>query len=1132
MKKLSFLSFVLCLLLIMLTASAETTLPTVGDILHGFTVLETKDFPLVNATIVRFVHNATGAELFYVANDDVNRAFDLTFRTAAVDSTGLPHVFEHATLNGSQKYPSASLFFNLSYQTYNTFMNALTYDVMTTYPVASLSEEQLLKLADFYTDSCFNPMVMTDESIFREEAWRYRLMGEDEPLTIEGTVYSEMLGATTLERKASKNALLDAFPGSVIGNDQGGDPDFIPDMTYESLRNYHNEYYHPSNCIAYLYGEISNLDGFLSILEEAFKPYEKESFRFEDSQYTPITEPVIASYPFPVEASSPTDHASTIYYTFVIHDENEEERMVLDTLTSLLSANSSNLSQTFRTALPYGSLSCYLEPAGPETAVVFTASNVNPDDTDTFKNTVDAAIAEVSENGFPQSLVESTMASLAIETKLIRENPNVGVDLIPSLAYYYVTSDNAYGYLDYADSLDLLDEWNKEGLFAQAAKKFLVSNVTTALTTTYPVPGLKEEKDTQLAARLAEIKAGMTPEEIAQLVAASNASVPEEDTTEMVASLSSVSVSTLPEEIKEYSIQDSTDEKGVRHVETLAGVDGVGEADILLDASGLSVSDLPYFQLLTSLVTYLDSTSHTRAELASLMERYLYSGSLKPSLIREDSERGCHLYYRMSWIAADEDLAAGYDLMRELAFELDLTNVSQLKEAVSALKTNLRTAITNSPYSVMLYRAAAIENPIYRLYSYLNFLDYYAFLEKAEETLNSDSDSFIAELTRVRDLLCNATNAISMYSGSEQGIEVNRPLADLFLSNPHHEVITPADYSELPVPDSREALIVDSAVQYNLLVASISQIGLDKFTGDIDALTNLVSDVFLYPLLRDQYGAYSVLHSASDEAGMYIVSYRDPNITETFDVYDNLSSLLSDYTVDQKTLDGYILSAYSRYALPTGELSGAVNAALQMLQGYDADRNLHYMRELKQLTPEAVSAYAAMYRNLAETGVRSTAGGAASINAHADLYNVILNPFGAVDSTSVTLSDVPEDSPAFDAIRFVFENGLMLPEGDAFMPEESATLRDLAGALYVLVGGPSGNPDEALAALSSYNLISSYTDENEPLTKGTLLTHFQTFCNNAMESNFPLELGEETDTIVSRADLASILSEFIQSLEE
>ena len=140
--------FILSLASCSITDTDKTVLK-VGGRIEGFIVKEIRDFPLVGAVIYLMEHEKTGAELVYIANNDTNRVFDLTFFTRAVDNTGLPHVFEHSTLDGSEKYPSKALFFNLSYQTYNTYMNAMTAPLYTTYPVASLSEEQLLKYADF-----------------------------------------------------------------------------------------------------------------------------------------------------------------------------------------------------------------------------------------------------------------------------------------------------------------------------------------------------------------------------------------------------------------------------------------------------------------------------------------------------------------------------------------------------------------------------------------------------------------------------------------------------------------------------------------------------------------------------------------------------------------------------------------------------------------------------------------------------------------------------------------------------------------------------------------------------------------------------------------------------------------------
>lgn len=219
-----FLALIMALSAFPALAEDEAALPQVGDVIYGFEAKEIREFPLIGADLVLFEHQKTGGKLLWIANEDTDRAFQLSFLTRPDDDTGLPHVFEHATLFGSEEYPSTSLFFNINYQTYNTLINAYTYDACTSFPVASLSEKQLLGLADYYADACFNPLIMTDEGIFRTQAWHYNLADLDGELTYEGVVYSEMQGAITLSRAAMLNANKLTFPGAALSFNQGGMP--------------------------------------------------------------------------------------------------------------------------------------------------------------------------------------------------------------------------------------------------------------------------------------------------------------------------------------------------------------------------------------------------------------------------------------------------------------------------------------------------------------------------------------------------------------------------------------------------------------------------------------------------------------------------------------------------------------------------------------------------------------------------------------------------------------------------------------------------------------------------------------------------------------------------------------------
>ena len=244
--------------------------------------------------------------------------------------------------------------------------------------------------------------------------------------------------------------------------------------------------------------------------------------------------------------------------------------------------------------------------------------------------------------------------------------------------------------------------------------------------------------------------------------------------------------------------------------------------------------------------------------------------------------------------------------------------------------------------------------------------------------------------------------------------------------------------------------------------------GLEGYDGSLDAVTSVVSDVFLYPLLRDKYGAYGVMHGALEDAqAMYVITYRDPNIAESFDVFDQLPEMVATMELDQDTLDGYILSAYSSYALSQGELSGALSAALSALSDEDPNSALTYMRQLKALKAEDLESYAEIYQNLMSGGMRFTSGSAEQINQNAERYETILNPFNAQDHSKVTFMDLTEDHEYYVAARTLYEDGLMLPlSEDVFGVDEMATQEDLFYLVSMII--PEGS-QEPVVPFSQYN---------------------------------------------------------------
>ena len=1064
-------------------------LPEIGDTVHGFTVRQIQVYPDAGARCILFEHEKTGAELIYIANSDLNRVFDLTFFTRAIDNSGLPHVFEHATLNGSEKYPSSDLFFNLMYQTYNTYMNATTGQAYTTYPVASLSEAQLLKYADFYLDSCMHPMIMENESIFREEAWRYRLGSLEEPLSIEGTVYSEMRSAMDISSQAHYDWLGTCFPGATCANNSGGDPAHIPEMTWDGLKAYHDLYYHPSNCTAYLYGKFEDYSAFLRLLDDEFSKYERREFSFEEESYTPLTESVTAEYPYPVEADFSTEGGTVIYYSFLCPGLKEKvmDEMVLNTLTDLLMNDQSPLMKRLKAALPSGYFYTYFEYSGPQDMVVFNGMYLNREDAETFRTIVDEALAEVAEKGFEPVLGDGVIASLSIGSKLSRESSSLGVSLVSGqfVPSYADTHDPFYT-VNYSAALTQMNDWNEAGLYQHAIKDWLLKDdVITVLCTTYAEPGLREKLNDAETARLADLKAGMSEEELIQIInrnedpwtvfekqlelsghtmddfrKAYSAVVPvsgnkallgmldqgesiesvlgsgivppslfrdilEEmfkadsktssadaepllvnsdqalegivsaaaapvDTAAMVKELQAVTVRTLPEEVRNYVVHDETDQDGVRHLTAEAEVDDIGETLIMLDASGLPQEDLHWFALYLPMLGQLDTAEHSQETLSALLTRYTYGWNASYAVPVQYGSKEFRPYLNAGFIALGEDLETAYNLAYEVLFETVFTDTTKLSGLIDRALSSARSGISYGPYYLMINRHLARTEPVYAYTSYLSGLDYFAFLNEVSQMMKDDPDAVISKLQEVQQSLKNRSNAIMVFAGDPDLFDLAAEQTDAFLHKLDNRPITPAVYN-FDVPAKREALIIDSTVQYNCIITPFDNMGLNGYTADLDAVKSLLVDAYLIPQLREKYGVYSPMHEFTEYGG-YLLSYSDPNITETFDVYEALPDFLESYETDQTALDGYILSSYSYLASTDGELFGAISAVNRRVCSIPDELRIQRMQQLKSLTPEKLREYASAYRALAENGDLFTIGGSAAIHEHEELYDLILDP--------------------------------------------------------------------------------------------------------------------------------------------
>lgn len=1033
-----------------LAAGGGETLPALGRTVHGFRVTDRGALDAAGAETVTLEHIKSGATVYFIASDDPNRAFDITFRTPALDDRGIPHVFEHVTISGSDKYPSPNLTFPVFNQTYNTFGNAFTYDNMTTYPLGSLSEDQLLKLMDYYMDGLFHPLIRTEERLFRREAWRYELLSADAPLTLTGTVYSEMKGSVDLAGQSSFNHEKTLFPGSIAGNNSGGDPARIPELTRQDLLDYHETYYHPSNSLIILYGEL-NLNRMLEWLDrEYLSQFERKTIAVDDGAIAPLAAPVSGRYEYPVEVGSSSSAVAD--YGMAANGATGEERIALSVLAEILNHSASPVIRAIQTALPGASPFIFFDDTYAP-YVTFGAAGVAEGGEQALKSAVDTALAGIVRDGLDREAAQAVIAGLQMDNFTRMERSNAGIYLALDVAQHWAGGQGLDWLNRYGAALEKLRDGLNSGYLEGVAAKYLIGNPHSALTLTVPVPGLREQEDAALAAELAAKKAAMTEAEIAALVqetadftAWSTQAAP----AGLVASLQALTVAELPEEVREIAV----DEKAVAAVRSLAAeadVNGAGRTVIYLDLSGVSADMLPWVSLYAGLMGRLDTAQYTAAQAAGRVSRYLPGLAVVPNVVeRRDGER---LTLTLDWTSMTGEEQEGLDLLKELLLATDCTDTAALKTQVGLIRQNAELTAAAYPPGIQLNRAMARYGTAYAALNQMTGLEYAAFLKDVEALLESGPGRVTELLEAARALLHDKTGALDIYAGSGEAIRAHRANMERFWGDIPAGERPAADWGGLSVPAAREGVVMDTNIQYNLAGAGAEDCGIDGSGSDL-VLSQVITDRYLFPTLRNDLGVYGPYFMVG-EIGAFLTTYRDPNVKATYDVYDALPRWAETEELTQAEMDGYILKTYSSAALPSGPLAEGVNAAKYAERGRGTEDRLRLLREIKATTPADLKAMAPELKRLVEEGARSTVGGSAVLQANAGLFDTVFAPFGAAAPlTRGALAEL-----LCGGVETTKAAGLLLGDGSGDLrTDEAVTREQLAVILWRLAGCPEAEP--------------------------------------------------------------------------
>ncbi|MDD3336225.1 MAG: insulinase family protein [Eubacteriales bacterium] len=963
--------------------SEELVLPAVGDKIGGFVVKSVSSVEILGATAITFEHEKNGAKLVYLASDDQNVSFDITFKTPALDEKGKPHVFEHMTICGSQKYADPNLFFPFTNQTYNTFINALTFHGMTTYPLSSLSETQLMTMMDYYLSGVFEPLVASEPRMASREAWRYEMSSADSPLTITGTVYSEMQGSLTTATLAASNNTMTMFQDGLTAHVSGGRPEAIRTLTWEELITFHDTYYHPSNALIILYGKL-DYEKFIQYIDtEYISKFDRQDVYVEYGKIEPYTETAYATYEVPVESNAETENASYIHYSFASNEMTLKDSIELNYFTNVLSSNNSPVMRLLNERLPGVSCSVFLDVDSPSPLLIFEAANANESDRDTFVQAIDEGLAQIKREGISQDDFDAIQSLQKLALMMTCENATLGVNASQQIALYWT----------YFDSLDYYQVTNEvySELTADDMERlldvYLLNNPYRGVSVTKPVAGLAEENAQALQNELAQKKESMTAEEIQAMVdntASFNEWSSAPANSEILNQLVNMTVDQLPETLPEFDYVDETI-NDVRYLTTAVEMGDVANTVINFDVSSIPKEQLVDAYVYTNLLGKLDTKSYTKEEISTQV--YLKLGLLlasigaSPSYIDQEQDQYC---ISLSMVGLGENAKDGLELVGEILFSSDFTQITDVKNALTEELSILPSVLDSEPLSAQIARCDAVLHNTGAFNAYVTTVGLYDQLQEMIALADTDPQALTARLENARTLVLNAYHATVLCVGNQKAVDAYVTQAKNLLSQMPSEPREKVDYSALRLSFTNEAVVNNATVHMNVLLSNS-----DGYSGKLVPIAALINDQYLLPKLRNAMGAYGA-GILFDRFADTLYTYRDPNLTETFAVFDALPEYLRTAEITQEQVDRYIIGSYGNLMTAQGKLTKAFDALLYQWYGVSNEERMEWLHEAKSTTVEDVRATVERVENMLANGVRSTSGTASSIEEHKELFDNVL----------------------------------------------------------------------------------------------------------------------------------------------
>ncbi len=941
-----------------------------GAPLHGFRVLRVEQIPEIRITAYEAEHEKTGAKVLHLHCDDRENLYSIGFRTPPTDSTGVPHILEHSVLAGSQQYPLKDVFNELIRGTLQTFINAFTYPDKTIYPVASQVRADYFNLARVYTDLVLNPRLLKET--FSQEGHHLEFVNPDDTssdLTISGIVYNEMKGAYS-----SPDALMykviqeNLYPDTPYTFDSGGNPEEIPLLTYEQFKAFHHTYYSPTNARFFLYGNIPITDH-LAFLAEMLAGLDRVEIDSTIKSQARWQKPCSINGTYPIGKEDNPAGKTVVNAAWMMAENTDYETAILLQITSGMLVGSA--AGPLRKALIDSGFGEDLSPiTGVERdlkqiAFAVGLRGTDPDKAGAIEALIMDTLRKLAISGFDRELIEGTLHQIEFHGKeIIRSTYPYGIVLMGRAYHTWLYDGDPLEGLNFPRIIeDIRKKWQDDPhLFQKIVQTWFLNNPHRLLSVMEPSKTYQSEQDAALKEKMKRLKESLSRDDldaIRQNASALKKFQAEPDPPGASEKLPKLSIRDISRTIEKIPTEKTSIENVPAMVhETFTN--GIAYLDLAFDISDVPEELHPYLPLLGKLVINMGAAGLDYEEMAKriVLKTGGISYHLSAGLAVDGRQSWQKMIFRIK--ALYRNIGDAVNIIADILTAADMSDESRMRELIAERKNNLHASIIPSGHAFARRSAgSALSVPAYRDEQWHGRTQL-KFVNHVVDQFNATKDDLRVKLSSLQDTAFRKDRLCINVTADPEGIALlSEGVADLVrrlsanggMGNPSIPAFSPVN----------TGISIPAQVSYVAKVLSAPAYA-DPLSACLFMMARQLSSGYLYKHIRVQGGAYGGMSQYDPMSGTFaLLSYRDPNIVNTLQVYRDAMDYISRNKTSREELEKTIIGTIGSLDKPMDPSSRGYIAMIRAFTGLSDDDRLKFRNSILDMTPEQLQDAASRY---------------------------------------------------------------------------------------------------------------------------------------------------------------------------